>query len=298
MIATDILLQAVERWFAFMRPDLFAFLAACFVFTGLDFLPPAKCNPQPPWWCNSAVKTDLCYLFLNPAMRFALRLAPLIIVLLILLIFAPLEDVYAYLINGYGPLGKLGAPAQTIIALIIADFLAYWSHRLFHGSLLWPAHAVHHAPRDVDWTTAYRFHPINFVLGPWLVTTVLIFLGVSPTNIGLLAPVDLGMAFFVHANLNVTMGPLRYLIATPVFHRWHHSVEFPGHGVNYGANFALWDLIFRTYYLPLDRTPIVYGLDGETIEENCVVQLLYPFTKWLGALKQIILRRANRPVRS
>jgi sterol desaturase/sphingolipid hydroxylase (fatty acid hydroxylase superfamily) len=296
MVATDIFLRVMETWLVFMRPELFAFLVACFVFTGLGFFPAAKCNPQAPWWRNSGIKIDLCYLFLNPAIRFALRLAPLIVVLLILLIFSPLEDVYAYLVNGYGPLGKLGGPAQTVIALIIADFLAYWSHRFFHGSLFWPAHAVHHASRDVDWTTAYRFHPINFVLGPWLVTTVLLFLGVSPTNIGFLAPVDLAMGFFVHANLNVKMGPFRYLIATPVFHRWHHSVEFSGLGVNYGANFAFWDLIFRTYYMPRDRTPLVYGLYGESIEEKYLVQLLYPLMKALGALKQIISRRMPPPV--
>jgi sterol desaturase/sphingolipid hydroxylase (fatty acid hydroxylase superfamily) len=298
MIATDIFLRAVEAWYGFMRPDLLAFLGACVVFTVLGFLPVAKRTPQPLWWRNSAVRTDLCYLLLNPAIRYALRLAPLIIILLIFLIFAPLEHVYAYFTNGFGPLGKLGPAAQFACGLIIADFLAYWSHRLFHGGLLWPAHAVHHGPRDVDWTTAYRFHPINFVLGPWLVMTGLLLLGVSPTNIGLLAPVDLAMAFFVHANLDVTLGPLRYLIATPVFHRWHHSVERPGHRVNYGANFAIWDVIFRTYHLPPGGTPIVCGLPGETIEENYVVQLLYPFRKWLGGLRRIILRRRSRQVRS
>ena len=30
-------------------------------------------------------------------------------------------------------------------------------------------------------------------------------------------------AIFVHASVNWDFGPLRYVVATPVFHRWHHS---------------------------------------------------------------------------
>ena len=31
------------------------------------------------------------------------------------------------------------------------------------------------------------------------------------------------MSAFVHANLNWTLGPFRYVLASPVFHRWHHT---------------------------------------------------------------------------
>jgi hypothetical protein len=40
---------------------------------------------------------------------------------------------------------------------------------------------------------------------------------------------------------------------TPEVHRWHHTAEVPqgyGYSVNYGVEFAFWDLVFGTYYLP------------------------------------------------
>ena len=44
----------------------------------------------------------------------------------------------------------------------------------------------------------------------------------------LVGPFNIFHSAFVHANLNWTFGPLRYVISSPVFHRWHHSRERDG----------------------------------------------------------------------
>ena len=68
-------------------------------------------------------------------------------------------------------------------------------------------------------------------------------------------------ALFVHANLNWTFGPLKYVIATPVFHRWHHGPPHLGGNKNFAPTFALWDYLFGTFYMPEGELPKEYGVD-------------------------------------
>lgn len=265
----------------------FNFLVGCIIFTTIEFFPNIKCNPQAPWWRNTSIKTDLFYVILNPLFKFILRFLPVAVVVAPLLLFVPLENIYAYLANGWGPLAQFSPSTQCVIFLLVSDFLLYWSHRLFHARVLWPAHVIHHAPGQVDWTAAYRFHPINFAFGPWLVTTLMLFLGVSPVGIIFIAPIEAAMAFFVHSNLNVTLGPLRYIIASPVFHRWHHTFDDEAKGKNFGAIFSVWDVMFGTFYLPQDRRPMRYGVRIDPVRENYYSQLAFPFIAWVDAFKRM-----------
>ena len=55
---------------------------------------------------------------------------------------------------------------------------------------------------------------------------------------------------WTHANLDWTFGPLRYVIASPVFHRWHHSADAASRETNYAPMFPVWDLMFGTFHMP------------------------------------------------
>ena len=52
---------------------------------------------------------------------------------------------------------------QIPLILFVGDFLAYWTHRLFHGRWLWRFHAIHHSSTTVDWLSSVRLHPVNDV---------------------------------------------------------------------------------------------------------------------------------------
>lgn len=288
MIAANSLFPSFGDMASLYSLAIVNFLVGCIIFSALEFLPNVKCNPQAPWWRNRSIKTDIIYVFLNPVIKMLLRFLPVALVVAPLLLIMPVENVYAYLANGWGPLGKFSLLSQCVIFFIISDFFFYWSHRLFHGRLLWPAHVVHHGVSDVDWTTAYRFHPINFAFGPWLITTLMLFLGVSPIGLIFIAPIEAGMAFFVHANLNVTLGPLKYVIATPVFHRWHHTFDAAAEGKNFGANFSVWDVMFGTFHLSEAQMPCEFGVRGDPVRENYFSQLVYPFSTWLNAFARMI----------
>ncbi len=48
-------------------------------------------------------------------------------------------------------------------------------------------------------------------------------LGFTRGAFGALLVVFTLQALFVHANVRFTFGPLRYVVATPEFHHWHHA---------------------------------------------------------------------------
>lgn len=53
---------------------------------------------------------------------------------------------------------------QAPLILLLADLLAYWTHRMFHARWLWPFHAIHHSSTTVDWLSSVRLHPVNDVV--------------------------------------------------------------------------------------------------------------------------------------
>jgi hypothetical protein len=117
----------------------------------------------------------------------------------------------------------------------------------------------------------------NLWFGTFLVTAIMLFLGISPTVVLFLVPFNSVTAFFVHANLNWTLGPLRFVVATPVFHRWHHARPGEGGNANFAPLFSLWDVLFGTFYMPERRVPANYGIDDPSFPQSFIGQLVYPF---------------------
>ena len=101
--------------------------------------------------------------------------------------------------------------------------MLYWSHRLFHGGGFWKYHAVHSSSEELDWISAARFHPVNLVLGTIAANVILLMAGISPNVMLWVGPLTTFHSAFVHANLNWTLGPFKYVLATPVFHRSHRT---------------------------------------------------------------------------
>jgi sterol desaturase/sphingolipid hydroxylase (fatty acid hydroxylase superfamily) len=179
------------------------------------------------------------------------------------------------ILSGYGPVGHLPLVAQAAAILLALDFVQYWLHRLFHGRTLWPFHAIHHCAEVVDWSTTYRIHPANYVIyGAGALAFIRLF-GFSPAAFAIIAPFNLVIGPLVHANLNWTFGPFRYVLVSPVYHRWHHSKDLAARDRNFAPTFPIWDLMFGTYYMPRDVLPHDYGVEG--VPSHFLGQLVYPF---------------------
>jgi sterol desaturase/sphingolipid hydroxylase (fatty acid hydroxylase superfamily) len=266
--------KLLDLWSS-LYPGMLLMIAAC---TTISLLSSQACNPGKVWWRNRGLLVDICYWLTLQCLAPYLRMGLLIAIATLALTFTSAAEIDDYIHHGRGPIAALSFWWQIAFYLLASDFLLYWSHRLFHGASLWRYHAIHHSAEDVDWTTAYRFHPINICFGTYLADVIMLYLGVSPAVLLYMVPFQTMLALFVHANLNWTLGPLKYVVATPVFHRWHHTQPDEGGNRNFAPTFPFWDVLFSTFYMPRGRLPARYGVDDPMFPAGFVQQLAYPFT--------------------
>jgi sterol desaturase/sphingolipid hydroxylase (fatty acid hydroxylase superfamily) len=93
-------------------------------------------------------------------------------------------------------------------------------------------------------------------------------------------------ATFIHANVRFEFGWLRWLLATPQFHHWHHSAETVAVDKNFAVHLPALDWLFGTYYLPKGRWPSSYGLTtGLTPPRGYLRQFIFP---WLPRRSGIV----------
>ena len=232
------------------------------------------CNPGRPWWRKQDLVTDLCYWFFIPVVTRYFRIGLLIAGAAVFFHITTADGLIAFYENGHGPLAALPLVVQMLIFLVGEDVITYWTHRLFHGGRLWKYHAVHHSSEELEWISAARFHPINLFFGAVIADVVLLLAGISPNVFVVLGPVTIAHSAFVHANLDWTFGPFKYVIATPVFHRWHHTTAERGGEKNFAATFPVLDLIFGTFYMPAGEKPDRYGIADREFPTSFGAQLL------------------------
>ena len=155
--------------------------------------------------------------------------------------------------HGWGLLNLMILPAalEIVLAIILLDFAIWFQHVLSHKiPLFWRMHRVHHADRDIDLTTALRFHPFEIVLSMLYKTVLVLALGPAVWAVILFEIILNGSAMFNHANVRLPLWldrGLRTLMVTPDMHRVHHSVHRDEHDNNYGFFLSVWDRLFGTY---------------------------------------------------
>ena len=235
------------------------------------------CNPGTPWWHKQDLVTDICYWFFVPLFGRTLRIGLLVVGAAVIFNVKGADELIAFYDNGHGPLSRLPLAVQGLLFIVLSDFMLYWVHRVFHGGDFWKYHAIHHSPEELDWISAARFHPVNLFLGTIPADVILLLAGISPNVMVWVGPFTMFHSAFVHANLNWTFGPFKYVIATPVFHRWHHTPLAEGGNTNFAGTFPLWDLLFGTFRMPEGQLPQRYGVDDEKIPAGFGGQFVHPF---------------------
>lgn len=238
------------------------------------------CNPSmTPWYRKDELVTDICYWFFVPVFARVMRIGLLIVGAAVLFKIRDADELIAFYENGHGPLSQMPLWLQAAVYLIAADFMLYWLHRLFHSGRYWKYHAVHHSAVELDWISAARFHPINLFFGTVAVDVILLVAGISPNVLVWIGPFVTFHSAFVHANMNWTLGPLRYVLATPVFHRWHHTPLSQGGNTNFAGSFPIWDVMFGTFVMPENELPQVYGRDEATMPPEIIGQMAFPYRR-------------------
>jgi sterol desaturase/sphingolipid hydroxylase (fatty acid hydroxylase superfamily) len=222
--------------------------------------------------------TDLAYWAFTPLVTKAVTRAVVIIAIVPVALLAYGKVDKDLLLHGFGPAARLPLWLQAVLILVLGDFIGYWMHRWFHSERLWRFHAVHHSSVDLDWLSAVRLHPVNDALMRVAGAVPLLALGLAPVALAGVAPVLTLMAILVHANLDWDWGPLRAVVASPRFHRWHHTDEASARDKNFAGLLPLWDILFGTYYMPKDRLPQQFGTESP-VPPGLLGQLLFPFRR-------------------
>jgi sterol desaturase/sphingolipid hydroxylase (fatty acid hydroxylase superfamily) len=140
---------------------------------------------------------------------------------------------------------------EALLAFAILDFAVWFQHLIMHRfPFLWAMHKVHHSDRDLDASSALRFHPFELILSTLYKSACVALLGV-PVLVALLFELWLNAnALFNHSNIRLPRALdrlIRPILVTPDMHFVHHSIVADEQNRNFGFALSLWDRLFGTY---------------------------------------------------
>ena len=170
--------------------------------------------------------------------------------------------------HGIGLLHVFALPTavRLTLAVVIFDAWQYLWHRLNHQiPVLWRFHAVHHADRAMDASTALRFHTGEIILSSTARLAVIPILGMTVGEVLVYESVLLPIILFHHSNVSMPNRVdtwFRWLIVTPWMHWVHHSSYQPETDSNYSSIFSFWDRLFGSFRLRADADEIQLGLEN------------------------------------
>ena len=188
-------------------------------------------------------------------------------------------------------IASLPVSIQVIVVILISDFIGWFDHWVRHKvPFLWEFHKIHHSPRELNFFTNMRLHPVDYLAISTIgIPFLMLDLDVAvPTFIGWLIFKELHL-FFIHANFRTDFGIFRYVLTTPQSHRIHHSIERRHQDLNLGVQFVFWDFLFGTQWTKWDEYPDT-GVEDEDFPNEVSArpkdllgtiykQFIYPFTR-------------------
>jgi len=188
---------------------------------------------------------------------------------------------------GWGLFNLWPAPAALAVpfSLVLLDLGIYGQHVASHRlPWLWRLHRLHHSDRQLDLTSALRFHPLEILLSMAWKGVLIAVLGAPVLAVLIFEIVLNASALFNHANLRLPPGldaVMRKLLVTPDMHRVHHSRREPETNSNYGFCLPWWDWLFGSYRAQPeaghDSMQIGLAVFGEASESRLRQLLTQPF---------------------
>lgn len=250
-----------------LQTSAFSVVMLAAVYWPLERLWPARRQP----WLRPSLGTDFLFLFGQHLVWSVLALAFLVAV-----------DARAH---GALPAGlregflALPRALQLVAIVLLGDLGVYWFHRACHRfDVLWRFHAVHHSSQTLDWVAAHREHPVDGLLTQLTLNLPAILLGFPVEGLAALSVFRGLWAVFIHSNVRLPLGPVRYVLGAPELHHWHHA-KAPGVVANYG-NLSPWtDYLFGTFHLPPKGEEAWELGVPEALPRTWPLLLLSPFTR-------------------
>lgn len=166
-----------------------------------------------------------------------------------------------------GLLNWMNAPIwmRFLLTLLLLDVWMYFWHRLSHTvPFFWRFHRLHHTDREMDVTTANRFHLAEVSLSAIFRIPVLVAIGCRLEELALYELLLFAVVQFHHANIGLPDWldrALRTVVVTPHMHKVHHSVVRNQQNANFSSLFSWSDRAARTLRISADLKRIKFGVD-------------------------------------
>jgi 3-mercaptopyruvate sulfurtransferase SseA/sterol desaturase/sphingolipid hydroxylase (fatty acid hydroxylase superfamily) len=156
--------------------------------------------------------------------------------------------------------------AHLVVGFFVRDYVQWWIHRLLHRvPFLWKFHKVHHSVEQMGFAAHLRYHWMENVVYRTLEYIPLALIGIGLGDFFIIHIFTLAVGHWNHSNINVNIGPLKYIFNNPAMHIWHHSYELPEerkYGANFGLTLSIWDYIYGTNHIPHNGRDIRLGFPG------------------------------------
>jgi sterol desaturase/sphingolipid hydroxylase (fatty acid hydroxylase superfamily) len=161
------------------------------------------------------------------------------------------------------PIGRL---ARTVVAVMLLDYTLYFWHVLTHRvPFLWRFHKVHHIDREMDATTALRFHFGEIALSVGFRAAQVWTIGPSPAMLASWQVFLFLCILFHHSNVRLPLAwerRLARIIVTPRLHGIHHSIVPEQVNSNWSSGLTIWDWLHGTLRTQVPQNTIVIGVPG------------------------------------
>ncbi|HEX7680389.1 MAG TPA: sterol desaturase family protein [Thermoanaerobaculia bacterium] len=180
--------------------------------------------------------------------------------------------------------------AELLAMVVLLDYTLWWWHWANHRvPFFWRFHLVHHVDRDLDTSTALRFHFGELALSiPFRVLQVVV-IGVDAHGLWLWQTILFASILFHHSNIRLPPHIERLLvrlIVTPRMHGIHHS-DVAGHtNSNWSSLLSAWDVLHGTSRLDVPQESIRIGVpayddpDDVTLGKILVLPFQHPRNDW------------------
>jgi sterol desaturase/sphingolipid hydroxylase (fatty acid hydroxylase superfamily) len=140
---------------------------------------------------------------------------------------------------------------QVLFFLVTHDLYIYLFHRFQHSNkTFWRIHEAHHSGKEVDFLSGSRSHVVEIIINQTIEFAPIILLGADPAVIPIKALLDAMFGMFIHANVKVKLGKLKYFLNSPELHLWHHANYQEVFHANFATKFSVWDHLFGSAYDP------------------------------------------------
>lgn len=177
----------------------------------------------------------------------------------------------------------LSPPVAIVVAIVLLDYTLWIWHWANHRvPFLWRFHLTHHIDRDLDASTALRFHFGELALSIPVRALQIAIIGADPLAVGIWQVILFASILFHHSNVCL---PRRFeailarFVVTPRMHAIHHSTREDETNSNWSALLSTWDFLHRSFRFDVPDETIVIGVPAYSNERDVTIGkfLMLPF---------------------